>query len=395
MVNFNCKVNEFHEQVQYNETYKFSNIQITEANKSFKRLCDFELRFTKDTIVSAIKDPNIQTGEIMLSSFNEIYEMEDKKELNTVGIIKYISDISTYNTSKRRDIVLLNEKMETIKVTCWNNYANKFDQTTLLNPIMLINLKKQSYSKESVSTASNTTLIFETDQKEFLKLKRFSLKRKASIFEQETELEKKIHFKYEQLINLNQQLASKIKKLKIKCIATIIEMKELYIYIKCMDCNKRSSKTQCDYCETNNTINNYSICVHIADHTNSMWVNLPNKTIEQYFRKSKVDLNKASFQEIDMQLKKLKFKEFEFKIYLEESYGIQPYSGNIIELKKVDMITYQMMLKGLYEYNNEQATIKKSKTFQYAKIHLRTLKKTNKKKLDSNIGETNYLRINY
>lgn len=96
----------------------------------------------------------------------------------------------------------------------------------------------------------------------------------------------------------------------------------------------------------NSAYNNYSIMILIADQTGAYQCNLTNDAIKNYLGKKAINLE--NYEDVQINLKKLIYSKFEFKIILNENTydtGDQAYNANIVNLQKLEFDYYEQFLK--------------------------------------------------
>ncbi|KAI0244716.1 Replication factor A protein 1, partial [Massospora cicadina] len=161
---FNEQVDKFYDMLEVGKTYRISQLKVNTANKRFSTLDhDYELMFGQLSEV----EPSVTTGPTpSIYNFSSIKDVENASPhtaIDLLGVVKEVSDVSRIMSQKlnkelvKRDVVLVDPSMKSIRLTLWDKMAEEF--TAEVGAVLACrSLRVSDFSGKTLNTSNSTAL---------------------------------------------------------------------------------------------------------------------------------------------------------------------------------------------------------------------------------------------
>lgn len=176
---FGDQVDVLYDQLQEGQVYYITKCRVTLAKRQFSNVQnEYELIFERDTEISLCNDNSFEVPEIKFKfvDLNAMKDVENGSLVDFVGVLKEIHDVQqiTSKTTGRpydkRDVVLVDQSNNAVRVTIWGNSANQFSAHEE-SVIAFKGAKVSDFNGRNLSVLQSTTISVDPDISEAHSLK--------------------------------------------------------------------------------------------------------------------------------------------------------------------------------------------------------------------------------
>uniref|UniRef100_T1KWF4 Replication protein A 70 kDa DNA-binding subunit n=1 Tax=Tetranychus urticae TaxID=32264 RepID=T1KWF4_TETUR len=280
---FNIQCERFFQSVTLNNTYYITNGTVRETKKQFMELSNaYEIHLYSNAQITLAEDVVVKEPECKFIKIADLSDTPANELINIICVVKNVEDLEEYGIDKvnyKRNVVLIDDSESEVKLTLWNEKAQRFDCKEGCI-IIAKRLKVSDYNGKNLMAIDVSHLEIDPDAPETATLKDWFFKHGTKMSKNRLTLEPK---------KINLQTIKKINSsVNVHCDATLIEIKACNFYVSCPDgCNKKliedeSGLLYCDACKKVMMEGNQKLVlkVKIADFTASIDLTIYSEIIE-------------------------------------------------------------------------------------------------------------------
>ncbi|ODO10082.1 hypothetical protein I350_02308 [Cryptococcus amylolentus CBS 6273] len=314
---FNDAVDNFYDKLEVGKVFFVSKARINIAKKQFSNVNnEYEIMFERDTSIEPCEDDTVPQVKYNFKGIGELGELQKDDLCDVIGVVKDVGDlgsITSKSTNKpfaKRDIQLVDQSGQSVRLTLWGKQAESFQGDD--QPVIAFKgLKVGDFGGRSLSMMSNATMVISPDIPEAHSLRGwFDAEGQSTSFTaytnsgisdgagasasvKPTELKTIAQSKEEQL-----GMSEKTDFFSTQATIAFIKQ-EPFSYPACANkegCAKKvvedGGSWRCEKCDRNYDapIHRYILNINVMDHTGSFWITAFNETAEQLMGISANDL---------------------------------------------------------------------------------------------------------
>ncbi|WVQ73180.1 hypothetical protein IAR50_002744 [Cryptococcus sp. DSM 104548] len=314
---FNDAVDNFYDKLEVGKVFFVSKARINIAKKQFSNVNnEYEIMFERDTSIEPCEDDTVPQVKYNFKGIGDLGELQKDDLCDVIGVVKDVGDlgsITSKSTNKpfaKRDIQLVDQSGQSVRLTLWGKQAESFQGDD--QPVIAFKgLKVGDFGGRSLSMMSNATMVVSPDIPEAHSLRGwFDAEGQSTSFTaytnsgisdgagagvsvKPTELKTIAQSKEEQL-----GMSEKTDFFSTQATIAFIKQ-EPFSYPACANkegCAKKvvedGGSWRCEKCNRNYDapIHRYILNINVMDHTGSFWITAFNETAEQLMGISANDL---------------------------------------------------------------------------------------------------------
>lgn len=176
---FGEQVDAFYDQLQEGQVYYVTRCRVTLAKRQLSNVQnEYELIFERDTQITLCNETaeDVPAAKFNFTDLNAMKNFENGSIIDFIGVLKEVHDVQqiTSKTSGRpydkRDLVLVDQSNNSVRVTIWGKSANEFD-APVESVVALKGAKINDFNGRNISVLNSTTLTIDPDIAEAHSLK--------------------------------------------------------------------------------------------------------------------------------------------------------------------------------------------------------------------------------
>jgi replication factor A1 len=168
---FGEQVDALYDQLQEGQVYYVTKCRVTLAKRQFSNVQnEYELIFERDTEINLCSDNSFEVPEVKFNfvDLNSMKDVENGSLVDFVGVLKEVYDVQqiTSKTTGRpydkRDVVLVDQSNNSVRVTIWGNSATQFTAPQE-SVIAFKGAKVSDFNGRNLSVLQSTTVTIDPD----------------------------------------------------------------------------------------------------------------------------------------------------------------------------------------------------------------------------------------
>ncbi|KAI8904770.1 replication factor-a protein [Gorgonomyces haynaldii] len=329
---FGDAVEIFYNLLEEGQVFYVSKAALKNANKQWNTASSsYEMTLDTSTVIEPCLDGSVPGLRYNIIEFSRLTEVEPNNVIDCVAIVKEVGEMQTILTKKqtqleKRDIVLVDQSMYSVRCTLWGQQAEKYGQNIQDVVIAMKGVKVGDYGGRTLSISDGASIVLNPDLPEAHRLRGWydehgSHQHFQTFSSGGGSSDKKNESK--NIIDITEQnLGFSEKGDYITIVGTIMHVRtENAMYPACANpsntCNKKVIQTaggwRCekDDMEFPNPRYRYIVSCAVADATGQTWVTIFDEDAQRIIGKSANEMAhlkeynetdyKAAFDQIQLQ----------------------------------------------------------------------------------------------
>eukprot|EP00939_MAST-03C_sp_MAST-3C-sp1_P003866 g3866.t1 len=174
---FKEAVDKFYDVLEADQVYTFSGGRIKMANRQYSSLnCDYEITFNQYSEIQQVaNDVRIKKMHFAFTKIGDLLRTEAGTMVDIVGVVVNDSGRLSLTTKTgrecaKRDLELVDQSMHQVRVTLWNDRAEKGDYTGF--PVLALKgVKVGDFGGRSIGTYSSSLIVTNPDIQDAFRLR--------------------------------------------------------------------------------------------------------------------------------------------------------------------------------------------------------------------------------